>query len=267
MRQFFFSIALLAVAIIPAASNAQIIVEVGGSSNAVPDPISATEHDHVFLFQDEFAFNAGVGSATISVPDPTIGDFTFDISLELTNGIQSVDLDANDGPNAGNNFLSAGIEPAADNEFADGDIFTITVDNVTNGVIFDGFTNIGTADTAEGEGISIGGTSFIRGVDTNGDNDPRNGVIFADGTQAGPTLTVTSVGTSALRGVALQFSDPSGVLLGDVDQNGVVDFFDIQPFIDLLTNQTLQAEGDIDENGEVNFFDIQPFIDILSGTP
>ena len=205
-----------------------------------------------------------MGSATISVPDPTIGTFEFDITIELTNGIQSVDLDENPGNNI---FLSAGTEPLPENEFADGDIFTITVDNVTNGIIFDGFADIGTSDTAAGEGFSIGGTSYIRDTDTNGDNDPRNGVIFADGTQAGPTLTVTSVGTSALRGVALQFSDPSGVLLGDVDQNGVVDFFDIQPFIDLLTNQTLQAEGDIDENGEVNFFDIQPFIDILSGTP
>ena len=208
MRKQLLSIALLAATLVPGTSYADIIVEVGGSSNAVPDPISATEHDHVFLFQDEFAFNAGVGSATISVPDPTIGDFTFDISIELTNGIQSVDLDANDGPNAGNNFLSAGTAPAAANEFADGDIFTVTVDNVTNGIIFDGFTNIGTSDTGVGEGFLIAGTSYVRGTATNGDSDPRNGVIFADGTQAGPTLTVESIGTSALRGVALEFSAP-----------------------------------------------------------
>ena len=52
--------------------------------------------------------------------------------------------------------------------------------------------------------------------------------------------------------------------LGDVNQNGVVDFFDIQPFIDLLAAQEFQAEADIDGNGVVNFFDIAPFIGVLS---
>lgn len=40
----------------------------------------------------------------------------------------------------------------------------------------------------------------------------------------------------------------------------------IQPFIDVLASQQFQAEADIDRNGVVNFFDIQPFIDILAGT-
>jgi len=57
MRQFFLSIAFLAIAIIPAASNAQIIVEVGGSSGDPPDPIGETAHDHAFLFQDTFTFS------------------------------------------------------------------------------------------------------------------------------------------------------------------------------------------------------------------
>ena len=46
--------------------------------------------------------------------------------------------------------------------------------------------------------------------------------------------------------------------------DGTVDFFDIQPFIDLLSRQTFQAEADIDGNGMVDFFDIQPFINILA---
>ena len=53
-------------------------------------------------------------------------------------------------------------------------------------------------------------------------------------------------------------------LLGDVNLDGIVDFFDIQPFIDLLAAQTFQAEADIDGNMVVDFFDIQPFIDILA---
>ena len=56
------------------------------------------------------------------------------------------------------------------------------------------------------------------------------------------------------------------VLLGDVNQDGVVDFFDISPFIDILSTGGFQAEADIDLNGVVNFFDISPFIEILSGS-
>ena len=56
-------------------------------------------------------------------------------------------------------------------------------------------------------------------------------------------------------------------LLGDVDLNGVVDFFDISPFIAILSSDgAFQAEADIDGNGLVDFFDISPFIAILSGS-
>ena len=227
MRKQLLSIALLAATLVPGTSYADIIVEVGGSSQDPIDPISATAHDHAFLFQDTFTFTDGVGSATISVPDPEIGTFAFDIEIELTNGIQSVDLDANTGPNNGNNFLSAGTAPLPENEFADGDIFTVTVDNVTNGIIFDGFTNIGTSDTGVGEGFLIAGTSYVRGTATNGDSDPRNGLNFVGGTQAGPTLTVQSIGTSALRGVALDFSaaavpEPSSLALLGISALGLV---------------------------------------------
>ena len=53
--------------------------------------------------------------------------------------------------------------------------------------------------------------------------------------------------------------------MGDVNLDGVVDFFDISPFISLLASQTFQAEADIDLNDAVDFFDIQPFIGLLSG--
>ena len=55
--------------------------------------------------------------------------------------------------------------------------------------------------------------------------------------------------------------------IGDVNQDGVVDFFDIQPFIDVLANQTFQCEADVDQSTVVDFFDIQPFINILAGLP
>ena len=52
---------------------------------------------------------------------------------------------------------------------------------------------------------------------------------------------------------------------GDVNLDGEVDFFDIQPFIDALSGGTGQPEADIDCDGEVSFFDIQPFIELLAG--
>ena len=53
------------------------------------------------------------------------------------------------------------------------------------------------------------------------------------------------------------------IFLGDVNQDGIVDFFDIAPFITVLTNGDNQAEADADQNGVVNFFDIDDFVVLL----
>ena len=53
-------------------------------------------------------------------------------------------------------------------------------------------------------------------------------------------------------------------LLGDCNLDGVVNFQDIQPFIDVLSSQSFLAQADCNQDGMVNFLDIQPFIDILS---
>ena len=47
--------------------------------------------------------------------------------------------------------------------------------------------------------------------------------------------------------------------------DGVVDFFDIAPFIEVLSNQAFQSEADINGDQDVDFFDIAPFIAILAG--
>ena len=54
-------------------------------------------------------------------------------------------------------------------------------------------------------------------------------------------------------------------ILGDVNQDGVVDFFDIAPFIAILSASDFLEQADINQDGIVNFFDISPFIGILSG--
>lgn len=55
-------------------------------------------------------------------------------------------------------------------------------------------------------------------------------------------------------------------ILGDVNQDGAVNFFDIPSLITYLTSGEYLAEADCNEDGEVNFFDVSPFVAILSET-
>ena len=55
-------------------------------------------------------------------------------------------------------------------------------------------------------------------------------------------------------------------VLGDVNQNGFVDFSDIAPFIFQLSNNNFLGEADIDRNGVVDFRDIAPFINLLASS-
>ena len=59
------------------------------------------------------------------------------------------------------------------------------------------------------------------------------------------------------------FTEEMTALKGEVDMNGVVEFADIPPFINLLIDMEFQAEGDCDCNGAVEFADIPVFIGIL----
>jgi agarase len=56
-----------------------------------------------------------------------------------------------------------------------------------------------------------------------------------------------------------------GPLLGDVNQDTVVDFSDIPPFIAILIAGDYQTEADVNEDGSVTFSDIGPFIERLLG--
>ena len=69
----------------------------------------------------------------------------------------------------------------------------------------------------------------------------------------------------SLNGTVFRLDSATVVItLGDINQDGLVNFLDIQPFIDLLSVSAFQAEADINEDGLVNFLDIQPFIDLLT---
>ena len=73
---------------------------------------------------------------------------------------------------------------------------------------------------------------------------------FSNFFDAGATITVTLVPPT---------------VLGDANQDGAVNFFDIAPFIAILATSSFLEEADCNQDGEVNFFDIASFIEILNG--
>ena len=54
------------------------------------------------------------------------------------------------------------------------------------------------------------------------------------------------------------------ILLGDCNQDGVVNSLDIPPFLVALSSGNFSVQCDVNGDGEVNFFDIAPFIALLS---
>ena len=101
-----------------------------------------------------------------------------------------------------------------------------------------------------------------------------SGAISAYAINADNSLTLVQEATGFLPEVDTQglvtFSRESGgsesLLLGDCNMDGVVDFFDIQSFIEAISSPTFVREADINLDGAVDFFDISPFIDLLSAS-
>ncbi len=54
------------------------------------------------------------------------------------------------------------------------------------------------------------------------------------------------------------------ILFGDVNLDGVVNLLDVQPFVNLITSGSFQAEADINQDGVVNLLDVGPFVDLLT---
>lgn len=104
-------------------------------------------------------------------------------------------------------------------DFTDGESYSliVTITSQTGGTVsFDGLTNFSTSNTAGGEGVTVGGVTYLRGTATNGDSDPRNGVIITGGIVAptgvgSDTITFTSVNTTRLEAAAFQFTGTAAV--------------------------------------------------------
>ena len=168
------------------------------------------------------------------------------------------------------------------------DVFDSTV-NLSGGIVDTGFTChsgsvvrwSGGTFTDEfrffsGSALKISGSDFLLdGVPINlgpgesfriEDRDVLLSGILASGEAFSvPLSTQISTGQpffNADANVILMFA--SDVLLGDINQDTVVDFSDIAPFIEILTSSTFLEEADCDQDGVVTFFDISRFIEILT---
>ena len=119
----------------------------------------------------------------------------------------------------------------------------LDADTYVNGFLDDG--------AEDGSGRTIISTLTVNGA--NGPNDANFVGFYIDVREVGTTGTVDN-----LRIVA-----PSAGIIGDVDQNGAVNFDDIGPFIARLSSQEFLFEADTNGDNMISFDDIGPFITIL----
>lgn len=80
----------------------------------------------------------------------------------------------------------------------------------------------------------------------------------------GAVMLPTTILNPSFGSATLDLQPETSVLLGDVNLDGIVDFFDIFAFIAVLESRTFQLEADLNQDCKVNFLDISPFITYLN---
>ena len=189
--------------------------------------------------------------------------------------------DGNNGIRSGSARVFSGANASQIHKFdgdMTGDLFGTSVSG-TGDVNGDGFADVivGASENDFISGRSIGTARVFSGNDGsilytfNGDSngDLLGTSVSGAGDVNGDGVADFVVGAqqATQEGYARVFvSQATGppFLLGDCNQDGVVNFLDIAPFIGFLTNSSFLEEADIDGSGEVTFVDIFPFIAILS---
>ena len=144
---------------------------------------------------------------------------------------------------------------------------TMAIDWVNGTVLlFDPLPNRLVEYTFDGEFV---GTPFVSSIENNfttlldNFNAFINGIYYDSETAR---LYVIGSGGELAIWEDLSRLPVTAPLLGDVNLDGVVNFLDIVPFINLLANTNVfQEEGDLNEDGVINFRDISPFIQVLAG--
>ena len=141
-------------------------------------------------------------------------------------------------------------------EFNDGDFVLAIREDSRSGEFFP--ITVPAADLADDGRAIVNMRDFLFVGDTT-DGIP-NGTISSPDFQS-DFFSGTPVDFTIQRITALNTTAP---ILGDADENRVVDFGDIAPFIQLLQTGDFLNQADVNRDGRVTFLDILPFIEVLS---
>ena len=230
-------------------SNPSFEDPIGASGEETPGQWNPFDNDgNTSAFTDTVAPLTGAthGVASIAGDDNSFAGFQQQIDNIVPGEDYTFSFSGrSEGPNLG------GIDAEFRIEFLDvNGVFA--EDQFTNNapvVVTDTYSQFTQTNTAPAGATSLRAViavqSFGAGVDAS-----NTGALFIDDTSIMGSLLAVDV------------------LKGDVNLDGAVDFFDIQPFIDVLSSGGTPEEetaADVDCNGMVDFFDIQPFIDALAG--
>ena len=139
----------------------------------------------------------------------------------------------------------------------------------------DGFADlIVGAQTDSSNGVSRGSARVLSGIDGSvlynfdGDSagDGFGGSVSSAGDINGDGVADFFVGATvggANNGGYARVFVSQIILLGDCNLDGVVDFSDIAPFVEILQAGSFLVQADCNQDDAVNFADIPAFIEIL----
>ena len=198
-------------------ANGAIILEFNSSPGPATDLIDANAgQDAEISFDTSVVSGVNLNFTGVSATTDLGNAFTFDVVVAPVGTAMGIVQST----------TNRSIVGSSNTPFETGDGLIITISNISDpNIVLDGFTNFGSDFSGTGEGFTIAGVTYLRGTATNGDSDPRRGIILPGGTAtvpgllAGSSVQVDFNGASVgLRGFAVQFTDntipePSAVLL------------------------------------------------------
>lgn len=86
-----------------------------------------------------------------------------------------------------------------------------------------------------------------------------------DGAGGGSVVTIGALAAGTSFDDVLAAVQTGGVLVGDVNCDGIIDLLDVGPFVDLITDGVFDPKGDINNDGGVDLLDVGPFVMLLGG--
>lgn len=219
-------------------------------------------------------------SVEISIADtPSSSQLSGDVTLDLQAGnaqITGLNLVLDDALNyslfggfatamtSASDVTISLVTPGAPGALA-GIAFTQLANSITLGGdldVIDGIGFAGGSQTFDLSGIAISPVDFnsVNVTQLGGLVTISNSVTITENFNLGAgdipiTIDITYVATGIV---------PPIVLLGDVNLDGVVNVFDIMPFIGILMTGGFQDEADCNISSNVNFLDIPAFIVIMN---